>query len=277
MTPACCDLRGLDYMPLLGTALFGSAFNAGANDSEFRAGITLLWAAWQQVPAGSLPNNDAALCLLADLGRDVDAWLKLRERALHGWVLCGDGRLYNEFLSRQVVLAWEKRGKARQRKAAWREGAKKKAGADVLRDKTGTSPGQGADVPADGTVRNGIGLKTNTVPYRTDTREPNRKTEQSRAPKAPRPIPFPLAPAQTKDRNSQQPLSKGSVPKAVALDGRWRNSQEGVQAMAAELKMPQYDPKAAQMRQAPSWSKYRTAVIEKHAESFRLKWLNGRA
>jgi len=258
MTPACCDLRGLDYMPLLGTALFGSAFNAGANDSEFRAGITLLWAAWQQVPAGSLPNNDAALCLLADLGRDVDAWLKLRERALHGWVLCGDGRLYNEFLSRQVVLAWEKRGKARQRKAAWREGAKKKAGADVLRDKTGTSPGQGADVPADGTVRNGIGLKTNTVPYRTDTREPNRKTEQSRAPKAPRPIPFPLAPAQTKDRNSQQPLTRGNSQKPLPDHQKFlefAQTREGVVGKGIELGLGEFNPPPG-VDDADSWWAY---------------------
>ena len=34
MTPADCDLRGLEYMPLLGQRLFGSDFNGITNDSE---------------------------------------------------------------------------------------------------------------------------------------------------------------------------------------------------------------------------------------------------
>ena len=66
MTPADCDLRGLEYMPLLGQHLFGSEFNARANDSEWRAGLTLWWAAWCQVPAASLPDDDVALCALHD-------------------------------------------------------------------------------------------------------------------------------------------------------------------------------------------------------------------
>ena len=32
MTPADCDLRGLEYMPLLGQRLFGSEFDAMASD-----------------------------------------------------------------------------------------------------------------------------------------------------------------------------------------------------------------------------------------------------
>lgn len=107
--PANVDLRGLEYMPLLGTHLFGSEFNARATDAEWRAAVTLWWAAWQQKPAGSLPDDDTALCRLADLGRDLKAWRAVRERALHGFVLCADGRLYHEFLCRQVAIAWEKR------------------------------------------------------------------------------------------------------------------------------------------------------------------------
>jgi hypothetical protein len=164
LTPADCDLRGLEYMPLLGGHLFGSEFNARATDSEWRAALTLWWAAWCQVPAASLPDDDAALCRFADLGRDLKTWRKLKDGALHGWVKCEDGRLYHPVLAKQALIAWDKRVKERDRKAAWR--AKKDAqsagqDADVPRDKLGLSQGQerGQDgqVPADVTRRDGTG------------------------------------------------------------------------------------------------------------------------
>lgn len=150
------DLRGLEYMPLFGNHLFGSEFNAAASDEEWRAALTLWWAAWNQVPAGSLPNNDQALCRLADLGREVKAWMRVKARALHGFIECDDGRLYHSFICKQALVAWEKRVKERERKANWRT---KKAGrdADVPRDRTGTETGHDADVPADGTGRDVTG------------------------------------------------------------------------------------------------------------------------
>lgn len=158
------DLRGLDYMPLLGNHLFGSEFNAAATDSEWRAALTLWWAAWNQVPAGSLPSDDIALCRLADLGRDLRSWRKLRERALHGFTLCSDGRLYHEFLCEQAVIAWGKRSKERQRKAEWRAAQAAKNGAQptnvpvaVPSMSPGQSAGQDADVPAKGKGRDGTG------------------------------------------------------------------------------------------------------------------------
>lgn len=118
MTPADCDLRGLEYMPLLGQRLFGSDFNGTASDSEWRAALTLWWAAWTQCPAGSLPDDDAALCRLADLGRDVKTWLKLKDKALHGFVKCSDGRLYHPTLAEQAVIAWDKRQQDRATRTA---------------------------------------------------------------------------------------------------------------------------------------------------------------
>jgi hypothetical protein len=156
MTPPDCDLRGLEYMPLLGQRLFGSEFDAMANDSEWRAGLTLWWAAWTQCPAASLPDDDVALCRLADLGRDTKTWKKLRERALHGFVKCSDGRLYHPTLAQQALVAWDKRVKERERKAQWREKKKGQSGGqdgDVPRDMTRTEQGRDADVPADVTRR----------------------------------------------------------------------------------------------------------------------------
>lgn len=114
------DLRGYGFMPLYGHHLFGSEFNARASDAAWRAGVTLWWAAWNQVPAGSLPADDAALCRLADLGRDVKAWKKLREHALHGFTLCSDGRLYHGYLCTLAAEAWDRRVRDRERKARYR-------------------------------------------------------------------------------------------------------------------------------------------------------------
>lgn len=156
LTHSDCDLRGLEYMPLLGQHLFGSEFNARANDAEWRAALTLWWAAWTQRPAASLPDDDAALCRLADLGRDLKTWRKIKTMALYGFVKCDDGRLYHPTLAKQALLAWDKRIKERQRKAEWRE-KKKGQDAAVPRDKTVTEPGQDADVPADVTRRDVTG------------------------------------------------------------------------------------------------------------------------
>ena len=76
----------------------------------------LLWSAsWHQLPAGSLPNNDAVLARLCGLGRDVRTFRKRRDDALRGFVLCSDGRLYHPVVAEQVVSAWQ--GKLEQR---WR-------------------------------------------------------------------------------------------------------------------------------------------------------------
>jgi hypothetical protein len=107
-------------MPLLGTHLLGSEFNAVANDTEFRIALTLWWKAWTQKPAASLPDDDAALCRWADLGRDMRTWRKVKKVALHGFVKCSDGRLYHKTLAEQANIAWEKRVNDRKRKAEWR-------------------------------------------------------------------------------------------------------------------------------------------------------------
>lgn len=136
-----CDLRGMEWMPLFGARLFMSDFEARATDEEFRAAVRLWWMAWQQVPAASLPSDDAVLCRLAGLGRDLRGWMKIREAALYGFTLCSDGRFYHKLLAGQAKDAWEKRVKERDRKAAYR--ARKDSGG------TGTGGGQNEDVPRD--------------------------------------------------------------------------------------------------------------------------------
>ena len=113
LTPAECDLRDFPFLPIDIARLFGSEFHALAGDAEWRAGITLWLKSFHQVPAASIPDDDIALARLAELGRDVKAWRRLRERALHGWVKCSDGRLYHPVVAEKVKEAWK--GKQNQR------------------------------------------------------------------------------------------------------------------------------------------------------------------
>lgn len=67
----------------------------------------LLWsAAWHQVPAASLPDDDRFLAKAAGYGRVVKEWLGLREGALHGWVKCADGRLYHPVVAEKALESW---------------------------------------------------------------------------------------------------------------------------------------------------------------------------
>lgn len=142
LTPPDCDLRGMEWMPLFGGRLFMSDFEARASDEVFRASLRLWWMAWQQVPAASLPDDDAVLCKLAGLGRDIKTWRKLRAAdALHGFVACSDGRLYHRLLAAQAREAWDRRVRERDRKAAYR--------AKYTNGTGGTGGGQAQDVPRD--------------------------------------------------------------------------------------------------------------------------------
>ena len=149
-----CDLRGYDFMPLFGSRLFGSAFNAKALRSPRGglAAVKLWWAAWQQCPAGSLPSDDDELCHLADFGTDTKGWLKVKALALHGFVKCSDGRLYHPILCKEAKDAFERRRRERKRKAKMRATkAENKDGVvdDVPRDSDETDPGMDAGQDAD--------------------------------------------------------------------------------------------------------------------------------
>ncbi len=114
LVPADVDLRGLEYMPLLGAKLFASDFNLEATDAEFRRAMLLWWAAWNQQPAASLPNSDRGQAKLAGFEDERSAtWRKVRARALHGFTLCSDGRLYHPILAKQALIAWDRRAEER--------------------------------------------------------------------------------------------------------------------------------------------------------------------
>jgi hypothetical protein len=113
--PPDADLKDFPYMPIFRARLFGSTFHARATDAEWRAGVTLWLKSWEQVPAGSLPDDDVDLCRLAELGRDLKIWRRIREGAMRGWAKASDGRLYHPVVAEVVAEAWAKRAKATRR------------------------------------------------------------------------------------------------------------------------------------------------------------------
>jgi len=104
--PAHVDLRDFSYMPMEVARLFGSEFHAQSNDAEWRAGVTLWLKSFHQVPAASLPEDDIGLARLAELGRDVRTWRRIKNGALRGWVRCRDGRLYHGVVAEKALEAW---------------------------------------------------------------------------------------------------------------------------------------------------------------------------
>jgi hypothetical protein len=115
LVPAQADLRDFGFMPLDIVRLFGSRFHAVANDSEWRAGVTLWAKSFHQVPAASLPDDDIELCRLAELGRDMKTWKKVRAIALHGWIACSDDRLYHPVVAEKANEAWSRKEAQRER------------------------------------------------------------------------------------------------------------------------------------------------------------------
>lgn len=107
MTPPDCDLRDFPAMLLDVVRLRDSELSAGESAEAFRAAVLSWCVSWHQLPAGSLPNDDAKLAYLLGYGRDLTTWRAARAAGgMHGWVLCSDGRLYHPFVAEKVMALW---------------------------------------------------------------------------------------------------------------------------------------------------------------------------
>lgn len=114
LVPAEVDLRDFQFMPLDVVRLRDSELSAVPDGEVFRAAVLSWCVAWHQVPAGSLPDDDAMLARLLGYGRDVRTWKKLRaDGALRGWILANDGRLYHSVVAEKARDAWVSKMKQR--------------------------------------------------------------------------------------------------------------------------------------------------------------------
>lgn len=109
LTPADCNLQDFPFMPLDVARLRDSDMAAYVSPEACWAAVLLWSAAWHQVPAASLPDDDRFLAKAAGYGRVVKEWMNVREGALHGWVKCADGRLYHPVVAEKANESWHKK------------------------------------------------------------------------------------------------------------------------------------------------------------------------
>lgn len=109
LVDASVDCRGLPFMPLETTKLRESGLVAISDGDEFKAAV-LLWAkSWSEIPAGSLPDDDRILSKAA--GYSGSHFSRLKKVALHGWILCSDGRFYHPLICDLAEIAANRRKK----------------------------------------------------------------------------------------------------------------------------------------------------------------------
>lgn len=101
------DLRDYPAMLLDVMRLRDSELASHPDGELFRCNVLSWCVAWHQIPAGSLPNDDATLARLLGYGRDLRTWKKVRTAGgLRGWVECSDGRLYHPVVAEKAKDAW---------------------------------------------------------------------------------------------------------------------------------------------------------------------------
>ena len=107
---------------------------------EVRPWLLLLWVtAWEQVPCGSLPNDDALIA--ARIGMTPKAFAKAKPVLMRGWAEADDGRLYHSTITARVLAMLETKRKESERKAAYRarmDAERTRESANVPRDRRGT-------------------------------------------------------------------------------------------------------------------------------------------
>lgn len=137
--------------------------------ADVRPWLLMLWAtAWERVPCGSLPDDDALIAAL--IGMSPKAFAKARAVLMRGWVAADDGRLYHGTITARVLSMLGAKRKEVERKAAYRarmDAERDRLSASVPRDNQGTDTGR----TPDGRGRDGTGTSTRTR-RREEEKEP---------------------------------------------------------------------------------------------------------
>lgn len=116
LVPLEVDLRDFPRMGLDVARLRNSELVVDLPPEICWAALLLWCAAWHEVPAGSVPNNDRWLadkCGYVSRGQIDVSWGQIRAGVLRGFVECSDGRLYHKVTCEIALDAWS--SKLRQR------------------------------------------------------------------------------------------------------------------------------------------------------------------
>jgi len=106
LVPAYLILRAGSALPLDVARLRLSSFARQVDGAAFRAAVFLWATAWQESPAGSLPNDPVALAAAAHLRREPHRWTQIEAQALGGFVLCSDNRWYHPSVCELAIEAF---------------------------------------------------------------------------------------------------------------------------------------------------------------------------
>lgn len=137
LLPSVVDVSTYPWAPVRLDFLSSHSLALLPDPEPFRALVLLASRAWTQKPSMSLPADDARLAWLAGFGRDVHAWLAIKEKVMAEWVLATDGRWYHEELARWARQSWASKQSAenfseKQRQRALARPSRSYSNADPL-------------------------------------------------------------------------------------------------------------------------------------------------
>lgn len=116
--PVDADLTGLPGMMIDVRRLLSSTLALTQPPDVFRVAVLSWTIAWHQIPAGSMPNDDAVLARWFGFHSRGHMAQFRRAGKLRGWVLHSDGRLYHPVVTENVlaILAMRKKDRNAFRK-----------------------------------------------------------------------------------------------------------------------------------------------------------------
>jgi hypothetical protein len=107
--PADCDLRDFQFMPLHVVRLRSSEQNSDVMPEANWAALQLWCAAWHEVPASSIPDNDqwqAKAAGYVSRGTIDARWGDIKAGALRKFYKASDGRLYHPIVAEEALKSW---------------------------------------------------------------------------------------------------------------------------------------------------------------------------
>lgn len=231
LVPAEVDLRDYPAMMLDVARLRDSELATHPDGELFRANVLSWCVAWHQLPAASLPDDDATLARLLGYGRDLRTWRKVRAAGgLRGWVKCSDGRLYHPVVAEKALDAWKSKLLQRWRTECARikkHAQRHKISLDVPEFEEWMSQGcpQGHPLPVPETPGKCPQGQAGPVPRENGSNRSEVKGSK------------PLKPISVIPTSTTEPLSGGSPPEpsSSAADGKPPPDPERCQVVAQRI------------------------------------------
>ncbi|WP_201397939.1 hypothetical protein [Alicycliphilus denitrificans] len=107
LVPAEINLETFPWAPVRLAFLSGHPLALAQQAEPFRALVLLIAQAWRQQPAMTVPDDDIQLASMTGFGRDIEAWLAVRDPVLQGWTLCSDDRWHHPELATWAQQSWD--------------------------------------------------------------------------------------------------------------------------------------------------------------------------